>query len=183
MYVDGKFALGLSLNQIADLGIKNGQEISEAELKVLQKHSDMGKAYARTLDWLLRRPHSRRELYNRLYNLKYDDEEKDYIVARVERYLDDEAFARFWVECRRGSKAKSARVIRGELAQKGVAKEIIDKVLVENEATDQDMLKKLITKKSRQTKYQDTQKLIEYLLRQGFSYDDIKKCLDDIRPE
>jgi SOS response regulatory protein OraA/RecX len=62
--------------------------------------------------------------------------------------------------------------------QKGVARDIIAGALAElgDEGQDQ-MLVDLIEKKRLQTRYQDPDKLMQYLARQGFGYDQIKKAL------
>ena len=43
--------------------------------------------------------------------------------------------------------------------------------------SDEDSLNKLIEMKRRQTKYQDDLKLMQYLVRNGFNYSDVKKAL------
>jgi len=58
------------------------------------------------------------------------------VEAAVERlteqgYLDDEQFARAWVESRDRARPRGERALRLELTQKGVAREIVDAVLAE----------------------------------------------------
>lgn len=183
VYIDGEFFCGLNISQVLELGIKNNQDIEPSFAKKLKNHSDLGKLHMRAVEWLIRRPRSRRELDDYLFKKRVSPEEKSYVLGRVERYLDDEVFARFWVEGRKGSKNKSNRVIRGELSAKGVPKEVIDRLLSEHEITDQDALAKVATKKARQSRYQDPQKLTEYLLRQGFSYSDVKDAVVRVQEE
>ena len=86
-------------------------------------------------------------------------------------YLDDEHFAKLWVENRNVSKGVSQKKLRNELLQKGIAAHIIDKVLSNTSRSDEDELKKVVAKK--RNRYTDEQKFIQYLLRQGFNYSDI----------
>ena len=51
-------------------------------------------------------------------------------------------------------------------------------MLAEDEVSDYDSLIELIERKRRQTRYQDDQKLIAYLVRQGFNYQDVRSALD-----
>ena len=67
--------------------------------------------------------------------------------------------------------------MKQELQQKGVDQEIIATLLQNYELTEADNLKHLITKKQKISRYQDNDKLIPYLIRQGFSYNDIKREL------
>jgi len=94
----------------------------------------------------------------------------------VERgYINDEKFARWWVENRNQTKGSSLRKLRNELRVKGVESSIIDAVLADSARSDDDELAKVIAKKA--GRYDDEQKLIAYLARQGFSYDDIRRAL------
>jgi SOS response regulatory protein OraA/RecX len=54
---------------------------------------------------------------------------------------------------------------------------VIRQVLEEDETTDRDTLKQLVIKKRQQSRYQDDTRLMQYLARQGYGYDDIKKAL------
>jgi SOS response regulatory protein OraA/RecX len=64
------------------------------------------------------------------------------------------------------------------LERKGASPEAIDKALGDERQPEQDALLSIIATKRRQTKYQDDLKLMQYLARQGFNYDDIKSALD-----
>jgi len=52
---------------------------------------------------------------------------------------------------------------------------VIHQALAQSRRTDEDELAKVIAKK--RPRYPDEQKLIAYLLRQGFVYDDIRAAL------
>jgi SOS response regulatory protein OraA/RecX len=65
-----------------------------------------------------------------------------------------------------------------ELRQKRVEEELIQRALEDDEADDQEVIKDLIVKKRLQPRYQYDQKLIAYLARQGFNYNDIRQALD-----
>lgn len=193
--VDGKYRFSLDIFQVGDLGIKANKEYSEKELLEFETESQFGKLYTRTLEYCLMRPHSSREVSDYLYrktrttktrNRKTGEinEKKgvsEQVATRVfdrlesKGYIDDEKFARFWVENRNQRKGTSIRKLQVELMTKGVEKSIIEKCLGESSRTNAGELQKIIAKK--RGKYTDEQKLIQYLARQGFSYDDIKSAL------
>ena len=50
------------------------------------------------------------------------------------RYLDDDAFARTWVESRDRARPRGERALRVELARKGVARETVDAILDDRRA-------------------------------------------------
>ncbi|HEX5455917.1 MAG TPA: RecX family transcriptional regulator, partial [Candidatus Saccharimonadales bacterium] len=80
---------------------------------------------------------------------------------------------------RRLLKPTSRRKLVLELRQKRISDEIISAVMDSEPADEREVLKELIAKKSGQTRYQDKQKLMQYLARQGFNYSDIKSALSE----
>lgn len=195
--IDGKFRFSLDVVQIGDLGIKVGREYTDNELIELETESQFGKLYAQALEYCFMRPHSSREvrdyLYRKTLSKKYKSKRTGELKERpgvsksvtervfdrlVEKgYIDDEKFARYWVENRNQRKGMSQRKLHAELAAKGVASDIIERQLARGERNDHDELRKIIDKK--RSRYPDEQKFIHYLARQGFSYDDIKAVLSD----
>ncbi|MBR5648001.1 RecX family transcriptional regulator [Candidatus Saccharibacteria bacterium] len=171
VFVNGKYSFSLDIAQVVDLHVKKGMVISGEQLEEFKKASEFGKLYQRALEWSLTRPHSEREvndyLYKKIYERKLD---KNYIGLIIEklkakRYVDDEAFARWYVENRFVKKGISRKKLSMELMKKGVAREIIDTVL--DLRNDEEEIKKIIAKK--RAKYDDD-KLIAYLCRQGFDF-------------
>jgi regulatory protein len=190
--IDGTYRLSLDMMQLAQLGLRTGQEISEGELVSLEEESQYGKLYTRALEYALIRPRSQREMRDYLYKKTRDTLQKNGVIRKgvsteltnrvfdrltEKGYLDDEKFARFWVENRNVRKGTSLRKLKAELSSKGVAQEIIAAVVDESERSDTDEIQKIIAKKA--PRYDDQQKLIAYLARQGFAYDEIKAALDN----
>lgn len=189
--IDGKYKFSLDLSQVTELGIKVGNEYTEDELAELENESQFGKLYMRALEYSMMRPHSERELSDYLYKKTRDTRTKtgaikkgvskaltDRVYERIIKkgYVNDESFARYWIENRQLRKGISKRKLQAELVAKGVNRSIIDSLLSQTERNDQDELQKIIEKKA--SRYDDEQKLIAYLARQGFGYDDIKQALD-----
>lgn len=188
--VDGSYRFSLDVFQVGELGIKVGREYTEEELAALETESQFGKLYSRALEYCLRRPHSIKEVRDYLRRKTFDRRGKDgkvmkgydsSLADRVleklqrKRYVDDEQFARWWVENRNMTKGSSLRKLSAELRAKGVDASIIAQALEGTERSDDVELEKMIAKK--RTKYPDDQKLIQYLARHGFSYDDIMTAL------
>lgn len=188
--VNGKYRLSLDVFQLADLGIKIGKEYTEQELIALEDESQFGKLYMRALEYCLMRPHSQRELKDYLYRKTRDTRTKEGTVRKgvsvvltervfdrlqIKGYIDDEKFAAYWIENRNLRKGASKRKLSAELSTKGVDRTIIEQLLSETERDDISELKKVIEKK--RPRYEDEQKFMSYLARQGFSYDDIKMAL------
>lgn len=182
VYLDEKYAFSLREAELFKLGLHSGQEISEEQLEEYQGESEFGKWYDRTLNLLSFRFRSEWELrdYLRRKECPQGVTEKILNKLSINGYVNDEQFARRWVEDRRLMKATSRSKLSQELQQKRVPREIIDSVLADDkEATDErDVLRELVNKKSH--RYPDRIKFMQYLARQGYSYDDIKTVLNEL---
>ncbi len=192
--VDGTYRFSLDISQVVDLGIKVGKDYTEEELTELETESQFGKLYSRALEFCIMRPHSAREVRNYLWRktqlTRYKSKdgtirEREGVSQSIadraldklieKGYVDDQKFARFWVENRNMTKGSSSRKLIAELRVKGVEQTVIDEVLGESERNDESEIQKILSKK--RARYADDQKLIAYLARQGFSYDDIKAAI------
>ena len=180
VFVNDKFSFSLDVSQIVDLKIKVGMVVSAADLAEFRKASEFGKLYQRALEWVLSRPHSEREcrdyLRRKVFEKKLDQAYVDRIIEklRAKRYLDDLKFAEWYVENRFLKKGTSLKRLKMELLKKGISKENIEQVLAESSRNEEEEIKKVILKK--RAKYDD-EKLIAYLLRQGFPYDLVRELV------
>ena len=200
--MDGHFAFSLDINQVIDLGLKVQQSITKEKLAELQRASEFGKLYQRSLEWVLTRPHSvretrdylrRRQLKRRQLNRQrareekkplpeFDDDLTEKVLQRLveKKYLDDRKFAEFYVENRYVRKGISHKRLRTELKRKGVEQEIINQTFEQVPRDEDEEIKKVIAKK--RTKYNDFQ-LIGYLVRQGFNYQSAKTAVEQYSEE
>ncbi|HKR82488.1 MAG TPA: RecX family transcriptional regulator [Candidatus Saccharimonadales bacterium] len=182
VFVDGKYAFSLSETALLDSRISSGTELSQVELDGLKKLSASDKAYGRALNYAAIRPRSEWEVRVYLQRKDVAPEEAIAIIEKLQRIglLDELAFARAWVANRRTLKATSKRRLVQELHQKHVPESVITQVLEEDESSDRDILRDLVTRKRQQSRYKnDELKLMQYLARQGYGYDDIKSAMQE----
>lgn len=195
IYINNKYYCSLDISQVVDLHIKIGKKLDNDALADLKRASEFGKFYARALEYVLMRPHSSKEVRDylkrktmsrrvRIKNSKtgeystcdkagYDVSLVPLVYERLEQrgYIDDRRFARAWIENRNISRGSSIKKLRLELCQKGVSAQIIDEALSTTSRSERDELRKIIARKA--NKYSDRQKLVQYLVRQGFNYSDV----------
>ncbi len=183
IYIDGKYSFSLSEFGLLNKRLIIGQEILDSEFSKLQSDAVEDKSYSQCIDLLSRRQRSEWEMRQYLIRKTYKDEVINETIKQLfdKGYLDDYSFARSWLENRRKLKGSSSRKIRLELMQKHINEEIISKVLSEDDTSEIELLVSFINKKRRQTRYQDNEKLIAYLSRQGFNYGDIKTALETMQ--
>jgi regulatory protein len=190
VFIDGAYRLSLDAMQVIELGVRIGKEYDEESLQELENEGQFSRVYTRSLEYALARPRSVKELKDYLYRKTRDTRTKMGMVKKgisqelservltrlIEKgYVDDEKFARFWVENRNVRKGSSLKKLQSVLAAKGVSSAIVASALDASGRSDSEELRKIYLKK--RARYDDEQKLIAYLARQGFSYDDIKSVI------
>jgi regulatory protein len=185
IFVDGKYEFSLSLDELVKYRLKNNDELDKADVKKYKKISEDGKLRARSLEWLLNRPHSEREFRDYLYRKKTEPEQLESLVEEMtgKGYLDNAKFAAWFIELQ-GRRGKSDRAIRAELFRKGISGEMADGVITENAGGEVARLRRAIEKKRKLSRYKnDPQKLMQYLVGKGFSWQLIKEQLAADQPE
>lgn len=180
VFVDGDYAFSLSEIALLESKIVSGEEISAGKLRELKKLSEDDKIYAQTLRYVALRPRSEWEL--RFYLEKKKGASPtlaDSILNKLSiiGMIDDEKLAKALVNDRRLLRPASRRKLINELRKKHISNENIEKAIGHEDDDEQAALRAVIEKARRQSKYQDDQKLMQYLARQGFGYGDIKNAL------
>ncbi len=177
VFLDGEFSFSLDLTQVVDFHLRIGQTLTADELVNLKHASAYGKLYARTLEWVLTRPHSIKETRDHLREKRfqnhadYTDADINQIIAKLvsKNYLNDQKFATWFIENRFLKKGISARRLRQELTQKGINQDLITELLEHSPRNEAEEIQKVIQKRGPKTS--DPQKLLAYLARHGFPLD------------
>jgi regulatory protein len=172
VYLDGEYAFAVSA--LAAARLQTGQELTEAEIAALRHGGTVDLAYHQAIRYLSFRPRSQSETCTYLVKKGYDTTLVTAVVERllVGGYLDDEEFARFWVENRSRFRPRSAHALRYELRQKGVSATIIDEALSDLDESEiawkavEGKLSRWDSLERRELEH----KVMAHLGRRGFSY-------------
>lgn len=182
VFVDGVYAFSLSEAALLEGKLAPKQELTLEELQEWKRQSADDKAYGNALRYAAGRPHSRWEMEQYLQRKGISPALADLILNKLSNIglLDDAAFARSWVANRHLLRPTSKRKLQQELRAKRIADEVITQTLAEATGDEHAALRELIAKKRLLPKFRnDNLKLMQYLARQGFGYDDIKQELED----
>jgi len=177
IFLDGAFAFGLSA--VAAMNLRQGQELSGAEIAALKELDEAEKAKKISLGLISRRPRSAAEVERHLRKKQYDDLIIEKVIDRLTSVdlLNDADFAGYWVEQRETFKPRSRLALRQELMQKGVSRTIIDAAV--NEVDERAAARHAAAKQSRRWTHlpedEYRAKLGRYLQRLGFPYDIIRE--------
>lgn len=193
IYVDDEYSFSLSETALLKSGIARGLELDHAQVDAFKQLSQDDKVYGQAIRYIAMRQRT-------VWEMQFYMERKDAPPALIEQILnklsklgliDDFKYADAYVKDRRLLRSSSRRKITAELKKKRVQEAAIQAAF-ENEAESESedglsdertALAEMVIRKRRQTKYQDNLKLMQYLARQGFSYDDIKRALQAVDGE
>ena len=164
----------MDLDQLALLA----QEATErADDGASEAEEALAAAIERAGRYIAHRPRSERQVRAKLTGLEYDDTTIDAAVARLIelRLIDDEDFARRWIEERARTKGKAPDVLVSELRARGVSREVAEEALAEvglDEDTQAlEVAAKLVRKVLRFPLGEQGPRLYELMRRRGFAHE------------
>jgi regulatory protein len=196
LFVDEEFFCGISSLTLAKENLYKGLEIDNERLEKILFLELENRIFERTAQNITNHPKTefqvRRYIKDIFFKKKGSWFSKDLdinkekleekIISRLTKYgfINDQAYAKAFVESRIKNKPRGKRVLINELRKKGISKDIAENIcnsLVEDE---EDLLQKVYAKRYKNEKFsiKDTKK-IQYLQRKGFSWDLIKKLITD----
>ncbi len=181
VYLDGRFAFGLPAIVAARLRV--GQTLGEEEVAALRGADDIERAYERALGFLSYRPRSEQEVRRRLSQQGLSDDTIEAVVQRLlaAGLLNDEEFARYWVENRTQFRPRGVRALRYELRSKGLSAPAIASALADtdDEASARRAAEKVVGRLDHLPAPEFRRRLGAYLGRRGFSYAVIEPLVEE----
>ena len=186
IHLDGEFAFGLA--RITAGWLKVGQELSEEKIAALQVEDANEVAYQKALHFLSYRPRSLAEVRQNLTKHGTPEALVEDTVNRLQRagLVNDQEFARTWVENRNTFQPRSKLALRMELRRKGLSDEIVQPVLdeqVDEEALAFEAARKYARRLTGLEWFEFRQKLSGFLARRGFSYATLSPVVSEVWKE
>lgn len=182
LYLDGRFALGLTLDAIAAAGLRVGDEIDDDALRSLRRDAAGADALAAAMRLLSYRPRSEVELRQRLARRGAPANLVDGAISRLRELglVDDTAFARTWVEGRSRLSPRSRRLLRRELQAKGIDGEAAREAL--GPLDDEDAALRAAERRAaamRELPYPEfRRRLGDFLRRRGFDAATVRRTVE-----
>ena len=184
IYLDHKFSFGLDLENFLKHNLKVEQDLSDVEIEQIKSKGDLAKLTEKIIKFAYTRPRSRWEIEDWFYRKNVNEDLRPKLVKKLEKLdlLNDQKFAAWWIRQRTEFRPRSVRELNAELIKKRVDKNIIKNAL-KNADLDEVLLAKRILKKRDykwkriKDKKQRFQKMAQYLLLKGYSWDVIKKVV------
>ena len=186
IYLDGEFAFGLAA--IVAAWLKLGQDLDEEKIANLKAADEREVTYQKALHFLSYRPRSSAEVRQNLVKRGISGSLIDEIVNRLQAagLVNDEVFARTWVENRNSFRPRGKSALRLELRRKGLSDEIVQSVLdmqVNEESLAFDAARKYARRLAGLEWQEFRQKLGGFLARRGFSYTTLAPVVSEVWKE
>lgn len=186
IYIDEKFAFGLDDFLRYKYNLSSGMEISQDFIDDILEAEEKNRVINHALKLLSYRQRSEMEMYNKLREKGYDEEHIDNAIqyCKDKNYIDDRSFAEVFTRDKINLNKHGPQRIKYELISKGVSKDIIEEVLEHTHEDEFQMAMNLALK--RLPRYKDDEKpaiyrkLGGFLQRKGYSYNVVKKVLNQV---
>lgn len=181
--LDNGDQLWLTKKDLADSFLKRGTEYDDDSFYEIIRLYQYPRALNQAVTMLARRPYSRNEIKKRLKIHKYSPDVCDLVLYKLEkeRLINDIDFCDQWIQYRINHNYGPSR-IRQELRSKGVEEKIIEDALSIQDETDYEEHSLKLAQKawnsicSCKDQYKEKQKVIAFLVRKGYSWEQAKKA-------
>ena len=182
VYVDGQFAFVLYKGELSRYHIAEDSELEEKTYQSIRKEIILKRAKLRAMHLLNDMGRTESQLRTKLLRNDYPSDIVEEAIAYVKSfgYINDAEYTRSFIENRKEKKRK--KEIYAALCQKGLPKDLIETALEECYADDDSIaaIEAIVRKKKfdpKSTDYKEMQKMMGYLVRKGFRYDDIRQVI------
>lgn len=192
VFIDDTFALGISLDTLAQADLFVGKMIDSTQWKRLVAAEQSGRAFQLAVRYLQARPRSQAEVRDRLKRAEIAPELIKQTLERLQELdlLNDRAFAEAWVNYRNTTGPRGQKMLRSELLQKGVDRATVAEVLDDEELLGDEAARALELARGRLRSYANVadwatfqRRLGGYLLRRGFDYATVRSVVAQVWDE
>ena len=186
IYIDNKFAFGLTDEIRYKYDLHTNKEVDEGFVEDVLKAEEQRKVINKALNLISYRQRSIKEVRINLKMKGYEDIyiEKAIDYCKEQNYLNDEDFSNSFIKDKQNLNKYGSKRIKYELINKGVSKDILEKVLQIDPEDEYSIALSLAEKKIKAYSGQDRNsiygKLGGFLQRKGYPYDIVKKVLNEV---
>ncbi len=151
----------------------------------MEKMTEYVNARARAIKYIMYKMRTSKEVYDKLLELGFEEEIINRVIFDLKQleYINDEEYAKKFIESNKKSKKISKSMIKLKLKNKGIDGEIIEKYLEKLAVSDFDAIEKVLIKKkfSDDLPFEEKNKILAYCVRRGFTLDEVLKVIKEIK--
>ncbi len=184
VYIDGQATFVLYRGELSRFHIKEDAEISEETYREICDEVLLKRAKLRAMHLLESMGRTESQLRDKLIQGEYPPDiiEKALTYVKSFGYVNDLNYALSYIRNRKDKKSK--RELQMHLRSKGVAADVIEQAFEECYDTDDisEAITRLLIKRKyhpREDEYEQKKKHMAYLVRKGFSYEDVRRVIEN----
>jgi regulatory protein len=191
VFIDEEFAFGIEEDQVYLLNLHVGDELTEERLDEIGRTVLFSSAKRTAQRYLARSMRTEKEVRKRLLEKEYPE---PVILATIEwlkkySFVNDKAYSEAYIQTQIRLKPASRRKLLADLVKKGIDKQSAEIALSESFDDDADantalaLARSYASKNSHIEEKKMKQRLMGYLQRRGFRYNDIREAIDKLGTE
>lgn len=187
IYIDGEFSFAINKEVAINSRLYKGLEINEKQIIKLKDSDSLQRCMDAAFSFLSYRPRSEMEVKQRLRRRGFSREMIDKVVYKLKKnaFINDAEFVRYWLDNRSEFNPKGRAVLKIELTQKGIKRELLNEMI--SNVNDEDNAYRAAQKKSRILNNLEhnefKSRLFTYLKWRGFGYEVIENVCNRIWQE
>ncbi|UKS29815.1 RecX family transcriptional regulator [Paenibacillus sp. HWE-109] len=189
IFINEEYAFSVHEDILIKHRLVKGEIINQQDVEKITIDEERNSAYLKAIRIIGRRPHSAIEVKRKLKEAGYEAAVIDWACEKMaeQNYLNDEEFAKMWTDSRIITQRKGRNLVRQELQQKGIDKELV-KNAMETINPDDEFAGAM---KLAQTKWKQTsgktmdrkRKTGAFLMRRGYTGSIVTKVLAQVSSE
>ncbi len=189
VYVDDEFAFGCHQNVVLANGLRKGVVVTIKDQQTALDADAIYRAKGQALKYLSSRPRTEKEIERRLFEVGFDDsvsaDTTDWL--RENGYVDDADYAEQYAKSRMSASGYGPQRVERELMKRGIDRKLAENAVqdaypddeVEGAAMAQAEKRALSLMRSESDARKRRKKLMDFLVRRGFSYETARNASDD----
>lgn len=198
IFLDGKFAFAADEDTLVNLHLFKGKQLSPEDLENILSETKIGRWMENMYRLFSIRQRSEKEIRDYFESKQSQSKVKgkesiseiliNKVIERLKKkgLINDEEFAKAWVDARRRSRKKGKFALKQELFQKGIAKEIIEEAISDqsSDVREEQVAEAAINKKLKSWTLlpylEKKKKAYDFLMRRGFEYEIVKVVVEKL---
>lgn len=190
IYINGEYSFAVHEDILVKYRLIKGREMDPEEMKEVLEAEERNKAMQYGLRYLSFRPRTITEVRDYLIKKGFMKEDVEQVIDSFieKKYLDDQTYAKQWVEERKRLKPRGRYLMKAELTQRGVGDDEANLAIEQlSSQEEKEMIERWIEKKITGKKFDNLydlkRKLVPFLQRKGFPLDTIQEVVHRVGPD
>lgn len=190
IFLDGKFAFGVSEDTLVRFRLIKGAELDDVQTAHVQAEDALSRATSVVVTYLSHQSRTAKEVHDRLVDEEIPEGAIATVVARLQErgYINDANYAQYFVDDNVTMGDRGPRQLTAKLRQKGISADLVDNAVAEYTpeqrlAVGTRVAQRVVRHGTRKSHVALVRSLKTTLMQKGFDGDDIDRIIATAAPE